>query len=75
MAMTTWDALAVLPNISLRKGDELGCDIAALVSAEDDRVKEIFNRQPKLGIFLERFSDQLGNVFSAHKGGRDMPPL
>ena len=56
--MTSWRAIAVLPNIELRTTVE--ADFAALVGHDDPRLKAIRRTRPNFNRFLGRFTDAFG---------------
>lgn len=56
--MTSWRAMAVLPNIELETPVEGG--LAALVGHEDPRLKAIRRTHPNFHRFLGRFTDAFG---------------
>jgi hypothetical protein len=56
--MTSWRAMAVLPNIEIGTPVEGG--LAALVGHEDQRLKTIRRAHPKFNRFLGRFTDAFG---------------
>lgn len=56
-----WTPVFVLPNIPLEVA--IGCDIAALAPAHDNRVASLKSKHPKLRSFLNRFTDNFGQKF------------
>jgi len=53
--MTTWEAVAVLPNVVL--ADAIECDFLALTPWGDARVRALCNKDPSLKAFLGSFTD------------------
>ncbi len=56
-----WMPLFVLPNIELKSA--IGCDIAALVPANDHRIAALKRTHPMFKRFLNRFADNFGQKF------------
>jgi hypothetical protein len=61
MTAADWTPVFVLPNIPLEAA--IGCEIAALAPANDDRVGALKRMHPTFRRFLNRFSDNFGEKF------------
>src|SRR6266446_6763945 len=57
-----WLPMVVLPNIHVRHPVE--SRFAAIVPVDDERVAVLCREQPRLGAFLERFTDTFGRAIS-----------
>jgi hypothetical protein len=58
--MDKWTHIFALPSLTLRTTIE--CEYAAIVSIDDDRVKDIATEHPTLLRFLSKFSHQFGQM-------------
>jgi hypothetical protein len=57
----SWTPFFLLPNIQLKEA--IGCDIAAIAPADDDRVAALKDAHPEFRQFLGRFTDAFSEKF------------
>jgi hypothetical protein len=59
MGMSEWIPILVLPNLRLR--EPVGSGDIAVTSVDDNRIVDAVAEHPRVGEFLDRFTDAFGD--------------